>query len=699
SFAFLEDYYQSQAREWERYAMIKARVVVAGSAQAAETLDAFLRPFVYRRYLDFGAIESLRDLKARIERELQQQGMAQNIKLGAGGIREIEFIGQVFQLIRGGREPALRIRPILRVLEQLSRKGLLPDATTQALQTAYTFLRRVENRLQAWQDRQTHVLPQEPLEQLRLARSMGYSDWQGFLGGLTVHRDLVQRCFDQVFSTAETASEPTHRPLNALWQGEMEGDAATALLAALGVPDPAAILERLEAFRHSRTCRHLTPGGRGRLDRLMPVLLTLLAEAREPAGTWERLLGLLETIGQRTSYLALLVENPQILPHLIRLMKESAWVAAQLARYPLLLDELLDPQRLYEPLRHAELERELGVLLSGLDPGDLEQQMDRLRSFRHGQQLRVAAADITGAISVRVVSDYLSEIAEILCQQSLDLMWADFAQRQGRPAAGENSGFLIVGYGKLGGRELGYGSDLDLVFLHGRGTESGPAGSEVFFARLGQRLIHLFTAHTPAGVLYAIDTRLRPHGASGMLVSPLEAFASYQAEEAWIWEHQALLRARPIAGDPELAALFAKIRREVLSRERQPLPLRQAVIEMREKMRSSLDKSRADRFDLKQGRGGMTDIEFMVQYLTLGAAHRHPDLLDWTSNLRLLDALAGVGVLTEETARGLAEAYQVLRARHHRECLQNQVGPVASESLDPAVTGFVRQQWQALLGE
>ncbi len=278
-------------------------------------------------------------------------------------------------------------------------------------------------------------------------------------------------------------------------------------------------------------------------------------------------------------------------------------------------------------------------------------------------------------------------------------MWADFAQRQGRPAAGENSGFLIVGYGKLGGRELGYGSDLDLVFLHGRSTESGPAGSEVFFARLGQRLIHLFTAHTPAGVLYAIDTRLRPHGASGMLVSPLEAFASYQAEEAWIWEHQALLRARPIAGDPELAALFAKIRREVLSRERQPLPLRQAVIEMREKMRSSLDKSRADRFDLKQGRGGMTDIEFMVQYLTLGAAHRHPDLLDWTSNLRLLDALAGVGVLTEETARGLAEAYQVLRARHHRECLQNQVGPVASESLDPAVTGFVRQQWQALLGE
>ncbi|CAK0748249.1 Glutamine synthetase adenylyl-L-tyrosine phosphorylase / Glutamine synthetase adenylyl transferase [Gammaproteobacteria bacterium] len=704
SFAFLEDYYQSQAREWERYAMIKARVV-AGSPQDAETLEALLKPFVYRRYLDYGAIESLRDLKDRIERELKLQGMAQNIKLGAGGIREIEFIGQVFQLIRGGREPDLRIRPILPVLEQLSHKGLLPGVAAKALQAAYIFLRRVENRLQAWQDRQSHTLPQEPLGQLRLARSMDYPDWQGFFRDLETHRILVQRCFDDVFSTHEARLDPARQPWTALWQGEMDRETAKTLWVTLGVFDSTAILDLLEAFRRSRTCRNLTPSGRGRLDRLMPTLMALLTETREPAATWERLLGLLEAIGQRTSYLALLVENPQVLPHLTRLMRESVWIADQLARHPLLLDELMDPQRLYEPPRSAERQRELEILLSGLDPDDLEQQMDRLRVFRQSQQLRVAAADISGILSVREVSDHLSEIAGILCQQSLDLAFTHLVRRHGTPAAEEGCGFLIIGYGKLGGRELGYGSDLDLVFLHGSGCSgwmtqgSHPISGEVFFARLGQRLIHLFTAHTPAGVLYAVDSRLRPHGAAGLLVNSLEAFASYQAQEAWTWEHQALLRAQPIAGDPELASAFARIRRDVLSRNRPAGPLRQAVVEMREKMRGSLDKSQGDRFDLKQGHGGMTDIEFMVQYLVLGAAHRHPDLLEQTSNIRLLEALAGVGLLAEETARDLVEAYQVLRARYHRESLQNHRGPVAFDSLDPAVIHVVRRQWQLLLGE
>jgi glutamate-ammonia-ligase adenylyltransferase len=690
SFDALEAYYQTQAREWERYAMVKARVV-AGDPEAGERLTAMLRPFVYRRYLDFGAIESLREMKLLISRELQRKGMADNVKLGPGGIREVEFIGQAFQLIRGGREPELQIRPILPVLALLAEKDLLPEYVVEELSGAYDFLRRVENRLQAWQDRQTHLLPTDEIGRLRLARSMGFDGWDSFFERLEQHRRRVQNHFDQVFAAPQASGEMEReaQPLLALWRGRLSREEALRNLSAAGFPESEQALQRLEQFRDSRACRLVEARGQQRLEQLLPLLLEAIGASDAPDVTLERLLQLLEAIVRRTAYLALLVESPLALSQLVRLSCASPWIAHQLTQHPLLLDELLDPRSLYSPLRREELESELDVLLTAVTDDDLEQQMERLRQFSQSNMLRVAAADITGSIPLMVVSDYLTEIAEVVTVRILELAWAHMTERHGRPGGivGGGKGFAVVAYGKLGGIELGYGSDLDLVFLHSGGdsdavTDGGRSvANDVFYARLGQRMIHLFTTRTASGQLYEVDMRLRPSGNSGMLVSSLDAFERYQREQAWTWEHQALLRARVIAGDPQVAERFRQIRRAVLCRERDPERLRTEVREMREKMRQTLDKTGAGRFDLKQGPGGIADIEFMVQCLILRWAHSHPDLIDWTDNIRLLDGLARHGILTEETARTLADAYRAFRAVNHRNALREEPGLMPEDEL------------------
>jgi len=607
-FDAMEIYYQSQAREWERYAMVKARVV-AGDPDSGAELMAMLRPFVYRRYLDFGAIESLRDLKQMISRELKRKGMADNVKLGPGGIREIEFIGQAFQLIRGGRDPDLQIRPIVPVLGLLSQKALLPEYVTRELIDAYEYLRLVENRLQAWQDRQTHLLPEDEPGRLRLARAMGHQRWDGFFAELERHRERVQGHFDKVFAAPQTEDEREERPLAAICVGDLGGEQAKTALLNAGFTDVAWVLEKLQAFRDSYAFRGLGSRGHQRMGQLMPLLLEATGASAAPEVTLERLLKILEAIGRRTAYLALLVESPVALSQLVRLSCMSPWVSQQIARHPLLLDELLDPRRLYSPQHREGLESELDILLAAVDPDDLEQQMERLRQFAQSHVLRVAAADLTGVIPLMVVSDYLTEIAETVTARVLRQVWQDMTKRYGRPQGvlGEDTGFVVIGYGKLGGIELGYGSDLDMVFLHGNEnpnamTDGQPAvANDVFYVRMGQRMIHMFTTRTPAGRLYEIDMRLRPNGNAGMLVSPIEAFAQYQAHEAWTWEHQALLRARPVAGDPRLMTRFNEVRRQVLSRPRDPGKLRAEVREMREKMRTALDKSRPGRFDIKQG--------------------------------------------------------------------------------------------------
>jgi len=703
SFDAMDYYYQSQAREWERYAMIKARAV-AGDPESAAQLQAMLRPFVYRRYLDFGAIESIRDMKRLISRELMRKGMTDNIKLGPGGIREIEFIGQAFQLIRGGRDPDLQVRPILSVLDLLGTKGLLPEDLVRELAAAYEFLRLVENRLQAWKDKQTHLLPEDELGRLRLARSMGYEDWDSFCIALDAHRHRVQTHFDTLFNAPQTDGESTERPLLALWEQHLEGETAVKLLTEAGFADGEEILARLEGFRGSHAYRRLGTKGGEKLDQLMPLLLEAVLDADSPDLTLKRLLKLVEAIAMRTAYLALLVENPVVLSQLVSLTCNSRWIADRITRYPLLLDELLDPRRLYSPLRRAELDMELSDLLSAVGPDDLEQQMERLRQFVRSNKLRVAAADITGAIPLMVVSDFMTEIAESVLCGVLELAWRDLTQRYGRPGGvtDPDKGFAIIGYGKLGGIELGYASDLDLVFLRdGKDAYAATDGSpqvsnDLFYARLGQRMIHILTTRTPSGQLFETDLRLRPNGNSGMLVSSLDTFEAYQKESAWTWEHQALLRARPIVGDDEVIARFKQVRLEVLSRERDPVGLREKVGEMREKMRSSLDKSGAGNIDLKQGRGGIADIEFMVQYLVLRWAFKYPDLLHWTDNIRLLEGLARHGILDGETADALADAYRTLRAAIHRNALGHLPARVADTRLVPE-RQLVGTLWQSIM--
>ena len=701
----LEDYYQSQAREWERYAMIKGRVL-AGEPSDVKALESMLRPFVYRRYLDFGSIESLRDMKSLIDKELQKKGMEENIKLGPGGIREIEFIGQVFQLVRGGREPELQVRPIRRVLELLGRRGLLPPYAVRQLDTAYDFLRRVENRLQAFRDKQTHVLPTDPAGRLRLARSMGLSDWDAFAPILDAHRRHVQEQFDQCFSVPHAEPQTQDPALAAVWRATVDRPRALDLLAAAGFGDSDAAWERLERFRDSAARKGLSTKGGERLHQLMPLALQVIAASEAPDLALERVLKVLESVVRRTAYLAMLVERPMALAQLARLAGMSPWISDQIARQPLLLDELIDPRRLYVPLRREDLEAELDVLLAPLDPEDLDQQMERLRQFAHGNMLRVAAADLTGVVPLMKVSDYLSDIAEATVARVLRLAFAHLSARHGRPQGlGESeTGLLVLGYGKLGGLELGYGSDLDLVFVYGSGSPmaetdgSRPISHEQFYNRLGQRMIHMMTAHTPAGILYDIDMRLRPDGNKGMLVRPLSAFADYQDQRAWTWEHQALVRARPVAGDPTLALRFAEIRRSTLCRPRDPGKLKTDVREMRAKMREGLDKTRGGRFDLKQGRGGIADIEFIVQYSVLRWAAECPGLVVWTDNIRLLETLAAANLLPGQAASDLTDAYKALRGAYHRSALQDQPKMVPNTELVPE-RERVLALWAGLLGD
>ncbi len=531
SFQAMEDYYQSQAREWERYAMIKARPV-AGDAVDTAHLMAMLRPFVYRRYLDFGAFESLRDLKQMIAKELYRRGMDANIKLGPGGIREIEFIGQAFQLVRGGRDADLQVRPIREVLALLARKGLMPDEAIARLDAAYCFLRLVENRLQAHRDQQTHKLPEDAIGRLRLARAMHYPDWPSFAAELEGHRRLVQEQFDAVFAAPGAQGDGDETGLLAVWAGGQEAAHEMWLLENAGFEDPQRVWTRIQQFRDTSARKGLSTRGRDRLTQVMPQVLRIAAGCAHPDLALERVLRVMEAIVQRTAYLAMLGEQPVILSHLARLASLSPWFTDQIGRHPLLLDELIDPRRLYAPLRREDLEAELDALLSHVDADDLEQQMERLHQFAQSNRLRVAAADLTDVIPLMVVSDYLTEVAEVSVGRVLRLAFEHLVARHGRPTAiqGEDSGFLVLGYGKLGGIELGYGSDLDLVFVHGSQSitamTAGPKdiSNEQFYARLGQRMIHMMTTQTASGTLYEVDMRLRPDGNKGMLVRSLASF-------------------------------------------------------------------------------------------------------------------------------------------------------------------------------
>lgn len=707
SFAAMETYYEQHGREWERYALIKARACAGDVASCSELLQS-LRPFVFRRYIDFGVFESLRDMKAMIEREVRRKGMDNNIKLGRGGIREAEFIVQAFQLIRGGVDKRLQQRGLLPVLQLLGETGLLPLQAVHDLRAAYLFLRQVEHRIQALHDRQTQELPSAPAEQQRLAASLGFSGWPDFIQALDMHREKVEEQFrNVVVLREEAATDAPASPMTAIWCASAEE--LPVLLAAQGFRLPASAAH-LDGLRESRTVKTMQRVGKDRLDRLMPLLLQQCASQSEPDVALERCLPLLESVLRRSAYMMLLVENRAALERLVALCAASPWIAEELARYPVLLDELLNAETLFTPPGKTEIEAELRQVLARIPEDDLEAQMDALRIFQKGQVLRVAASDITGTLPLMKVSDYLTWLAEAVLEGVLWLSWRHLVARHGHPTDTDGKpcdpGFVVVGYGKLGGIELGYGSDLDLVFIHDSPSSGETDGERSldnasFYARLGQKIIAMLTTMTSAGKLYEVDMRLRPSGNSGLLVSSLAAFRKYQEEQAWTWEHQALVRARVVAGDKTLAPAFDTERQMVLARAREISLLRQDVLEMRDKMRSHLSSEAPGRkgrgFDLKHDRGGIVDIEFMVQYAVLAWAHETPELTRYPDNVRILEGLANRGLLPSDAAAGLRDAYLQYRARSHRLALANQEARVNDDEFHTE-RALVVHWWNELLG-
>lgn len=678
NFSAMEEYYQDQGRDWERYAMIKARVV-SGDPRRGRELMENLRPFVYRRYIDFGVIESLRGMKEMINTEVRRRGLQADVKLGHGGIREVEFIAQCFQLIRGGRSPALQQRELLTILESCVDEGLLPAEAAAELKQAYLFLRNTEHAIQGFEDKQTQALPEREDARAALLVAMDYPDWGSFMTVLDAHRDRVSQHFADLIADPGESSEDDNPSV--LWSGEVE----PSQLESLGYSDAQKAVEALAELRDSSRLRHLQAEGRERLDRFLPRLITACAEQVDSTQTLLRLLPLVQAVARRSAYLMLLLENPAALQELVQLCAASPWISEQLTRHPVLLDELLDIRELYSATDRDILRQVLRQQVSRLPEEDLEAHMEALRYFRAAQLLHVAASEVTGRLPLMKVSDKLTFLAEVILEQAVDLAWHNLVMKHGEPQReGEGRGFIIVGYGKLGGIELGHGSDLDLVFLYdssSSGSTDGerPLENSVFYTRLGQRVIHILDTRTAMGQLYEIDMRLRPSGNSGMLVTSLTAYRDYQLDSAWTWEHQALVRARYVAGDESLGRRFEALRRELLSRPRDEAELRAEVVAMREKMREHLlpaDVRASGDFHLKHGRGGIVDIEFMVQFTVLAWSHRYPALAIWSDNVRILETLHREGLFEESDSLALAEAYLALRSASHQLALQQQPGVV-----------------------
>ncbi|MBE4588767.1 bifunctional [glutamate--ammonia ligase]-adenylyl-L-tyrosine phosphorylase/[glutamate--ammonia-ligase] adenylyltransferase [Vibrio navarrensis] len=705
SFAALEDYYQEQGRDWERYAMIKARVMGREMYPQYQELRQMLRPFVFRRYIDFSAIQSLRRMKSMISSEVRRRGLTNNIKLGAGGIREIEFIAQVFQLIRGGREPSLRKRGLLSTLEAIAQLQLLTQEEVSSLTVAYQFLRRLENLLQAMADKQTQTLPESELEQLALATAMGYADWQSLLLEVNQHMAAVHQVFETLIGDDEEEVSPVANHFSELWDMAHNPEVIEQILQNdLSLDAPGAVAQQVIQFKADLAKKTLGPRGRDVLNHLMPKVFSAAFAHPEAQFGLPRVFFLLHSIVTRTTYLELLDEHPAALTQLVRLCTASPMISQQLARYPILLDELIDPQQLYNPIPLESYRTELRDFLARIPEEDMEQQMEALRQFKQICILRIAAADIAGVLPVMKVSDHLTYLAEAIVEAVVHQAWQQVAEKYGEPThlkERNGKGFAVVGYGKVGGWELGYNSDLDVVFLHDCPTNVYTDGKKEidgrqFYLRLAQRIIHIFSTRTASGILYEVDTRLRPSGASGLLVCPVDAFDEYQRQEAWTWEHQALVRARMIYGDDELASEFARVRHEVLALPRDESQLKKEVAEMRVKMRDHLGGKKADRFMLKQDQGGITDIEFLAQYLVLNFSASKPKMTRWSDNVRIFETSIAQGVMDESQALALTQAYTRMRDEIHKRNLLNLDADVALDKFT-AERQVVMDAWNAWL--
>ena len=704
SYAALENYYTHQGRFWERFAMVKARPVT-GPVAAQEALADMLQPFVYRSYVDYQALGALRELKIKIQKEVQRQYSDDNIKLGQGGIREVEFIAQGFQLIRGGQEVLLQQRGTWPVLPVLAQLELLPQSAVAELLAAYDFLRDLEHRIQAINDEQTQLLPMDEVARERLALSLGAESVPSMLADLGAHRARVHGHFsDLIAEEVEVQINQKLVPFVQAWRSGHWIDG----------PDPDADLtESILSLAQIPAVQRLSDVARENMAGFIPLLWLELVRYRDAQERLVSIRPILAAIVRRSSYFVLFAENPVAITELVKLVPASQWLARQLQEKPFLLDELTDRACLYRLPDRAELRAELHLLLLRVPEDDLERQMELLRHFRHARVLRAAACEISSLLPLMKISDYLAWVAEVVVDQALALAWRQLVARHGRPSkeGGDwcDPDFGVIAYGKMGGLELSYESDLDLVFLHNasaQGVTEGPKviDNGVFMARLGQKLIHLLTAITPSGRLYEVDTRLRPSGNSGLLVSSLSAFAKYQQDKAWTWEHQALIRARFIAGDESLRHGFEAVRFELLTRPRDISVLRREVLEMRHKMHehlSSRAQGGAAHFDFKQDPGGIVDLEFLIQFLILAHAHQYPQLSQWSDNVRSIEVLYRCQIINETDRKQLLAAYLTLRQGTHHAILNGESGRLDLSAMSPELEQIrtqVSAYWQHHLG-
>ena len=664
SLGALEEYFQVQGREWERFAWLKSRVVAPladvqdGSAQAMRPV---VLPFVFRRYLDYSVFDALRTLHRQIREHAAKRAAghperANDVKLSRGGIREIEFTVQLLQVVRGGQFPELRTRPTLDALARIARAGLMPAPTADALAQAYIFLRRVEHRIQYLDDQQTHLLPTRDDDLLWLALTLGFDGVCPFLHALDAHREVVAQEFDILLGAS---------PAECRGKGCNGAEAPTpdAELAALLPQLPPALAQRLHGWATHPRVLALRDDARVRLVRLLQRTAAWLAEDRVTETAALRMTDWIEPLLRRESYLALLQERPAVHERLLRLLGAARWPARYLMAHPGVIDELAGPQLLRERFDGAQFEAELDARRAALrstGEDDEEGLLNLLRRAHHAEVFRTLARDVEGVLSVEQVADDLSALADAVLRITARGCWERLKHRH-RP----QPNVAVVGYGKLGGKELGYGSDLDIVFVY---DDDHPDAAEVY-TTLIRKMINWLTVRTGEGDLYEIDTALRPNGNSGLLVTGFEAYASYQtgrgSNTAWTWEHQAITRARFVLGTDDLARRFDAVRLAVITAPRDPVALAAEIRAMRDKVRQA-HPVKPGVFDVKHSPGGMVDAEFAIQYLVLAHAHRHPELQANTGNITLLQQAERAGLLPTGAGEAAAQAYRSLRQWQHR---------------------------------
>jgi glutamate-ammonia-ligase adenylyltransferase len=706
SYSSIDQYFQTHGRDWERYAWMKARVI-AGNMQAGEQFLQEITPFIYRRYLDFGAMQALREMKALVDTKARHSSAKENLKIGFGGIREIEFITQMFQLIYGGKDVSLQIRSTLQALQQLQSQGLLTPDWVGELTAAYLFLRKAENGLQLREDQQIHTLPIETTQQIQFAYLMNKPDWQVFYTEYKKHTNTVNTIYQLLLTGDTDVKETTHEEnqFDKLWLQIDDSKYCLNILNNIFADNAEHVYQQLNSFAQSSLIQKLTPVARGRLDKFIPIFLQQLLQQDESIVVFDRFLNILKKIAQRSTYVSLLIENKNKLSIIFSLIQVSPWIAQYLATHPLLLDEILSLDASYKPPSMVEMQQQLSAMMSA--DIDLEKYMENLREFKHSQVIQIAAADVVENYPIMKVSDHLSWLAETCINSAVQFAYQELLEKYGAPrciVGGQTytPEVLIVEYGKLGGLELGYGSDLDLVFLHNSmGEECETNGSkkihnDIFFTRLVQRTIHILSTVTAGGKVFDTDLRLRPHGESGPVICSLHAYEKYLINDAWLWEHQALVRARAVTSSHALKDSFAKIRQKVLCQSRETHQVRASIIEMRDKMLSAKPASLNEVFDLKKDTGGVIDIEFIVQFLVLSNSDQYPQICEYTDNVRILDACAQVGLLKIQSAEELKEIYLKYRKYLHQLSLK-----LLPETVDGKVfakqRATVQQYWTSLL--